>query len=62
MHGSAGKKGGGEGGEEYNYNAPPPPFYKQASGQAFKDDVNGFSSTSERVKTMDEGSLKTPIP
>ncbi len=23
------------------------PFYKQASGQLFKDDVNGFSSTSD---------------
>jgi hypothetical protein len=38
--GSAGIKGGGEGGEAY-------PFLQQASGQIFKDDVNEFFSTLE---------------
>jgi hypothetical protein len=37
----SGGDGGGEGG------AAPTPFYKQASGQIFKDDVKRFSSTSD---------------
>jgi hypothetical protein len=32
--------------EGRRYSARPHPFLQQASGQIFKDDVNGFSSTS----------------
>jgi hypothetical protein len=50
MHGSGEKYRGGDGGEG-RYSAPrystppfPTPFLQQASGQIFKDDVNGFPS------------------
>ncbi len=36
--------GGGRVGVTPSGVRPPPPFYQQASGQIFKDDVNGFSS------------------
>ncbi len=44
IHGSAEKQGGGE---RRSYSTHPHPFLQQASGQVFKDDVNGFSSTSD---------------
>jgi hypothetical protein len=45
-NGSAGKQDGGESGRLYS--ARPQPFLEQVSGHIYiKDDVNGFSSTSD---------------
>jgi hypothetical protein len=55
MLGPDGKLGGGEGGRCYSIATP----LSTASGHIFKDDVNGFSSTSDICfMTIRDGSVQ----
>jgi hypothetical protein len=53
IHGSAGKKGGGEGGKHFPV-FPHPPFQQQATRQIFKENVKGFSSASDTYLLMSQ--------